>query len=56
MPVLKNMIWCYKDLLKEKEREQFEKEVESWIAEGILLQWKGDIKESVLLLMVVVQN
>ena len=53
-PVLKNHIGCYEHSLKGKVKEEFDKEVERWIDEGILVPWKG-VEEGVLPLMAVIQ-
>ena len=53
-PLLENKVEYYKTPLEERERVEYEKEVERWIAEGILLPWRGEVK-GVLPLMAVVQ-
>ena len=53
-PVLKNHIGCYDHSLKGRVKEEFDREVERWIDEGILVPWEGD-EEGVLPLMAVTQ-
>lgn len=53
-PVLHNCIECYDNGMKGKVKDEFEKEVERWIEEGILTPWKGEAG-GVLPLMAVVQ-
>lgn len=50
-----NRVGCYESTLNEKTRVAFEREVEGWIEEGILLSWEGDEKSRKLPLMAVVQ-
>lgn len=49
-----NWVSCYKSTLKGAAEPQFEKEVERWIDEGILMPWSGKV-EGILPLMAVVQ-
>lgn len=53
-PVLTNQVSCYKSTLKGAAEPQFEKEVERWIDEGILMPWSGKV-EGILPLMAVEQ-
>ena len=53
-PVLKNRIGCYEHSLKGRVKEEFDREVERWIDEGILVPWEG-VEEGVLPLMAVIQ-
>ena len=52
-PMLTNRIGCYKSVLRGKIRVEFEKEVERWIDEGILIPWSGKA-EGILPLLAVV--
>ena len=52
---LKNRVGCYEKDLKGEKREAFEREVERWIDEGILVPWKGE-SNGVLPLMAVEQQ
>lgn len=54
-PVLKNKVGCHEHAMKEPVREEFDREVERWIAEGILVPWGKEVKSGVLPLMPVVQ-
>lgn len=54
-PVLRNKVGCYEHGLKDGVREEFEKEVERWIEEGILVPWGKEVESGVLPLMAVVQ-
>ena len=53
-PVLQNRVKCYKNSLESEKNSEFEEEVERWIADGILVPWKGEGK-GVLPLMAVFQ-
>ena len=52
--MLTNQVGCYEGTLREEVRPKFEKEVERWIDERILIPWSGKV-EGVLPLMAVVQ-
>lgn len=52
--LLKNRIGCYEHSLKGRVKEEFDREVERWIDEGILVPWEG-VEEGVLPLMAVIQ-
>ena len=52
--MLTNQVGCYEGTLREEVRMKFEKEVEGWIVERILIPWSGKV-EGVLPLMAVVQ-
>ena len=54
-PVLRNRVSCYERSLSEETRGEFEREVERWIEEGILVPWEEEVKGGVLPLMAVVQ-
>ena len=53
-PVLQNRVKFYKNPLESEKNSEFEEEVEIWIADGILVPWKGKEK-GVLPLMAVFQ-
>ena len=53
-PVLTNQVGCYEGTLREEVRSKFEKEVERWIDERILIPWSGKV-ERVPPFMAVVQ-
>ena len=53
-PVLQNRVKFYKNSLESEKNSEFEEEVERWIADGILVPWKGEGK-GVLPLMAVFQ-
>lgn len=53
-PVLQNKVQYYKNSLEGDKKLEFEKEVERWISDGILLPWKGE-RKGVLPLMAVFQ-
>ena len=40
-PVLQNRVKFYKNSLESEKNSEFEEEVERWIADGILVPWKG---------------
>ena len=52
--MLTNQVGCYEGTLREEVRPKFEKEVERWIDERILIPWTGKVEE-VLPLIAVVQ-
>lgn len=54
-PVLKNSLTCYDKQLTGRKRVEFEKEVERWIDEGILMPWKEKVESGILPLMAVEQ-
>ena len=54
-PVLKNRIDCYDKKLTGRKKEEFDREVERWIDEGILLPWDGEVVGGLLPLMAVEQ-
>ena len=54
-PVLKNKISCYDKQLSGHKKEEFDKEVQRWIAEGILIPWHESIEVGVIPLMAVEQ-
>ena len=53
-PVLTNQVGCYEGTLREEVRPKFEKKVERWIDERILILWSGKV-EGVLPLIAIVQ-
>ena len=54
-PKLKNKISCYDRQMSGRKREEFEREIERWIDEGILLPWEGEVEGGILPLMAVEQ-
>ena len=52
---LKNKISCYDRHLDGRTREEFEKEVDRWVEEGILVPWEDDVDSGILPLMAVEQ-
>ena len=52
--MLMNRIGCYESPLRGEIRAEFEKGVEKWIEEGILILWSEKV-EGILPLMAVVQ-
>ena len=52
--MLTNRIGCYESTLRREIRAEFEKEIERWFDEGILIPWSGKV-EGLLPLMAVVQ-
>lgn len=54
-PKLQNTVSCYDRQLSGRKRERFEKEVERWIEEGILLPWNEEVESGILPLMAVEQ-
>ena len=53
-PVLRNKVGCYGHSIQTDVLEKFEKEVDRWIEEGILVPWEGKV-QGVLPLMAVSQ-
>lgn len=54
-PILKNKISCYDKQMSGRKKEEFEKEIERWIDEGIMLPWSGEVEGGILPLMAVEQ-
>lgn len=54
-PVLKNQIGCYEHALKGRVKDEFEREVERWIDEDILVPWQEEVDGGVLPLMAAIQ-
>lgn len=54
-PVLRNRIGCYEHALKGGVRDEFEREVERWIKEGIMVPWPEEGEGGVIPLMAVIQ-
>lgn len=52
---LRNAVSCYESTIGVNEREAFEKEIDRWIEEGIIVPWKEEVERGVLPLMAVVQ-
>ena len=54
--MLRNRISCYERSLSGEMRGKFERELERWIEEGILVPWEEEVEDGVLPLMAVVQT
>ena len=54
-PVLANRISCYDKNMTGRKKEEFEKEVERWIEEGILVPWSEEVDIGIIPLMAVEQ-
>ena len=54
-PHLRNKVSCYDKQLVGEKREKFEKEVDRWIEEGILVPWGEEVEGGILPLMAVEQ-
>ena len=54
-PELRNKVACYENSLQGSAREEFEREVDRWIDEGILMPWKEEVTSGILPLMAVIQ-
>ncbi|KAK4318086.1 hypothetical protein Pmani_010884 [Petrolisthes manimaculis] len=52
---LTNKISCYDKKLEGRKKEEFEKEIDRWITEGILIPWKEEVNTGVIPLMAVEQ-
>ncbi|XP_068240111.1 uncharacterized protein [Palaemon carinicauda] len=52
---LKNKVSCYDEKLDGWKKEEFEKEVDRWIVEGILVPWKEKVDVGIIPLMAVKQ-
>lgn len=50
-PVLKNRVSLYDNSMQGEKREEFEKEVDRWIEDGILVPWKEEVHSGILPLM-----
>lgn len=55
IPMLKNKVDCYDKNMSEDIRDGFEKEVERWIEEGILMPWEEKVHVGIIPLMAVYQ-
>ena len=53
--VLKNQVSCYDKKLEGRKREEFDKELDRWIDEGILVPWKNEVSTGIIPLMAVEQ-
>ena len=56
LPVLKNRVGCYEHALKGRVRDEFERELDIWLDEGILVPWEEGVEEEVLPPMAVFQR
>ena len=55
-PILTNKVSCYKRDLSGRKKEEFEREVDRWVEEGILMPWGERVESGILLLMAVEQQ
>lgn len=55
-PSLRNKVSCYDKHLDGEKKQEFEKEVNRWIEEGILVPWDDEAEGGILPLMAVVQH
>ena len=53
--VLKNKVSCYNTTLTDEKRREYDKEVNRWIEEGILVPWAGEVTEGIIPMMAVEQ-
>ena len=51
-----NRVSYYNKKLEGRKKEEFEKEVDRWIAEGILVPWKQEVKTGIIPMMAVEQS
>lgn len=54
-PILKNTVGCYEHAMREPVKGEFDREIERWIGEGVLVPWGKEVESGVLPLMPVVQ-
>ena len=47
-PVLKNKVSMYENRMTGNKKVEFDKEIERWIDEGILLPWEGEVERGIL--------
>ena len=52
VPELTNKKCCYDNGIRDKQREEFEKELDRWVAEGIFLPWVDDFRRIIALMAV----
>ena len=55
-PTLRNKVSCYDKQLEGEKREKFDREVDRWIEEGILVPWGEEVEGGILPLMAVEQH
>ena len=55
-PILTNKVSCYERDLSGRKKEEFEREVDCWLEEGILMPWGERMESRILLLMAVEQQ
>ena len=55
-PILTNKVSCYERGLSGCKNEEFEREVDCWVEEGILMPWGERVESGILPLMVVEQQ
>ena len=55
-PILTNKVSCYERGLSGRKKEEFEREVDWWVEEGILMPWGEKVESGILPLMAVEQQ
>ena len=55
-PILTNKVSCYERNLSGCKKEEFEREVDHWVEEGILMPWGERVESGILPLMVLEQQ
>ena len=55
-PILTNSVSCYDRDLSGRKKEEFEREVDRWVEEGILMPWGERVESGILPLMAVEQQ
>ena len=55
-PILTNKVSCYERDLPGRKKEEFEREVDRWVEEGILMPWGERVESGILPLMAVEQQ
>ena len=48
LPVLKNRVGCFEHALKGIVGDEFERKVDRWLDEGILMPWEEGVEEGIL--------
>ena len=54
--ILTNKVSCYERDLSGRKKEEFEREVDRWVEEGILMPWGERVESGILMLMAVEQQ
>ena len=55
-PLMKNRLSCYRKNLNDSKQDEYEKEIEKWITEGILIPWKEQVSTGIIPLMPIEQE